>query len=207
MSDKTKISLGLASLFAVLVWSAIRPHDYFTWFLEVLPALIGVGILAALYPRFKFTNLTYALVWIQCAILMVGGHYTYAQMPLFDWIRDTFGLMRNNYDKVGHFAQGFVPAILIREVLLRASPLKRGKLLSFIVVSICMAFSALWELFEWQVAIALGPRTADFLGTQGDIWDTQEDMAACLIGATLAVLLLSKLHDKFLEKLAEPRVG
>lgn len=205
MSDKTKISFGLASLFAVLVWSAIRPHDYFTWFLEVLPALIGVGILAAFYPRFKFSNLAYALVWIQCAILMIGGHYTYARMPLFDWLRDTFGLMRNNYDKVGHFAQGFVPAIIAREVLLRTSPLKRGKLLSFIVVSICMAFSALWELFEWQVAIALGPRTNDFLGTQGDIWDTQEDMAMCLIGATLAVLLLSKLHDKYLEKFTGPR--
>jgi putative membrane protein len=205
MSDKTKISLGLASLFLVLVWSAIRPHDYFTWFLEVLPALMGVGILAAIYPHFKFTNLAYALVWIQSAILMIGGHYTYARMPLFDWIRDTFGLMRNNYDKVGHFAQGFVPAIIIREVLLRASPLKRGKLLSFVVVSICMAFSALWELFEWQVAVALGPRTTDFLGTQGDVWDTQEDMAACLIGSTLAVLLLGRLHDKFLEKFTEPR--
>jgi putative membrane protein len=207
MSDKTKLALGLASLFAVLVWSAIRPHDYFTWFLEILPALIGVGILAAFYPRFKFTNLTYALVWIQCAILIIGGHYTYARMPLFDWIRDAFGLMRNNYDKVGHFAQGFVPAIIVREVLLRASPLKRGKWLAFITVSICMAFSALWELFEWQVAVALGPRTTDFLGTQGDIWDTQEDMAACLIGAILALVLLSRLHDKFLEKFSKPRVG
>ncbi len=205
MNDKTKSVLGLASLFIVLVWSGIHPHDYFTWFLEVLPALIGVGILAAIYPRFKFTNLAYALVWIQCAILMIGGHYTYARMPLFDWIRDTLGLMRNNYDKVGHFAQGFVPAIIIREVLLRASPLKRGKLLSFVVVAICLAFSALWELFEWQVALALGPRTTDFLGTQGDVWDTQEDMAACLIGAILALVLLSRLHDKFLEKFTEPR--
>lgn len=205
MNDKTKSVLGLASLFIVLVWSGIHPHDYFTWFLEVLPALMGVGILAAIYPRFKFTNLAYALVWIQCAILMIGGHYTYARMPLFDWIRDTFGLMRNNYDKVGHFAQGFVPAIIIREVLLRASPLKRGKLLSFVVVAICLAFSALWELFEWQVALALGPRTTDFLGTQGDVWDTQEDMAACLIGAILALVLLSRLHDKFLEKFTEPR--
>ena len=187
MSDKSKLTLGLISLFAVLVWSGIRPHDYFTWFLEVLPALLGVGILAAIYPRFKFTNLTYGLVWIQCAILMVGGHYTYAEMPLFNWIRDTFGLMRNNYDKVGHFAQGFVPAVIAREALLRVTPLKRGKML--------------YELFEWQVAVILGPRTKDFIGSQGDIWDTQEDMFMCLIGATLAVLLLSRIHDKLIEKL------
>lgn len=201
MSDKSKLTLGLISLFAVLVWSGIRPHDYFTWFLEVLPALLGVGILAAIYPRFKFTNLTYGLVWIQCAILMVGGHYTYAQMPLFNWLRDTFGLMRNNYDKVGHFAQGFVPAIVAREALLRVTPLKPGKMVSFIVVSICLAFSALYELFEWQVAVILGPRTKDFIGSQGDIWDTQEDMFMCLIGAILAVLLLSRIHDKLIEKL------
>ena len=201
MSDKSKLTLGLISLFAVLVWSGIRPHDYFTWFLEVLPALLGVGILAAIYPRFKFTNLTYGLVWIQCAILMVGGHYTYAQMPLLNWLRDTFGLMRNNYDKVGHFAQGFVPAVIAREALLRVTPLKRGKMVSFIVVSICLAFSALYELFEWQVAVILGPRTKDFIGSQGDIWDTQEDMFMCLIGAILAVLLLSRIHDKLIEKL------
>lgn len=201
MSDKTKLTLGLITLLALLVWSGIRPHDYFTWFLEVLPALLGVGILAAIYPRFKFTNLAYGLVWIQCAILMIGGHYTYAQMPLFNWIRDTFGLMRNDYDKVGHFAQGFVPAIIAREALLRVTPLKRGKMLSFIVISICLAFSALYELFEWQVAVLLGSRTSDFIGSQGDIWDTQEDMFACLVGATLAVLLLSRIHDKLIDKL------
>lgn len=207
MSDKAKHALGLASLFAVLVWSGIHPHDYFTWFLEVFPALIGVGILAWVYGRFKFTNLAYGLVWVQSAILMVGGHYTYAQMPWFNWIRDTFGLMRNDYDRVGHFAQGFVPAIVAREILLRVGPLKKGKLLSFIVVSICLAFSALYELFEWRVAVALGPRATDFLGTQGDIWDTQEDMATCLVGAILAVLLLSRLHDKYLEKRAQAPVS
>jgi putative membrane protein len=207
MSDKAKLGLGLFGLFAVLVWSAIHPHDYFTWFLEVLPALAGVGIFAAIYPRFKFTNFTYGLVWIQCVILMIGGHYTYAQMPLFNWIRDSFGLMRNDYDKVGHFAQGFVPAIIAREALLRVSPLKRGKMLSFIVVSICLAFSALYELFEWQVAVALGPRATDFLGTQGDIWDTQEDMAMCLVGAILAVLLLSRIHDRLINKLTASRAS
>lgn len=200
MRVPTQLALGLLSLLAVLVWSGIHPHDYFTWFLEVLPAVAGVGILAALYPRFKFTNLAYGLVWIHAILLMIGGHYTYADVPLFNHIRDAFGLMRNDYDKVGHFAQGFVPAILAREILLRASPLKRGKLLSFLVVSICLAFSALYELIEWQVAAWLGPRATDFLGTQGDIWDTQKDMATCLVGAILALLLLSKAHDRFLRQ-------
>lgn len=200
MRIPAQLGLGLLSLLAVLVWSGIRPHDYFTWFLEVLPAVAGVGLLAALYPRFKFTNLAYGLVWIHAVILMIGGHYTYAEVPLFNHIRDAFGLMRNDYDKVGHFAQGFVPAILAREVLLRATPLKKGKPLPFLVVCICLAFSALYELIEWQVAVWLGPRATDFLGTQGDVWDTQEDMAACLIGAILALLLLSRVHDRLLSK-------
>ena len=207
MTDRTKFILGIASLFAALVWSGIHPYDYFTWFLEVFPVLAGVGILAVLYPRFKFTHFVYGLVWVHAMILMIGAHYTYARVPPFDWIRDTFGLMRNNYDKVGHFAQGFFPAIVAREVLLRASPLKRGKMLAFIVVSICLAFSAIYELIEWQVALALGPRATDFLGTQGDIWDTQEDMATCLVGAILALVLLGKLHDRYLEKQARPHVA
>lgn len=203
MGDKTKLGFGLATLLAVLVWSGIHPHDYFTWFLEVLPALAGVGVLAAIYRRFRFTNLAYGLVWVHAIILMVGGHYTYAEMPLFNWIRDHYGLMRNHYDRVGHFAQGFVPAILAREVLLRTSPLKRGKLLSFIVVSICLAFSAFYELIEWRVSVEVGSVADAFLGTQGDVWDTQKDMATCLAGAILALLLLGKLHDRYLEKLSE----
>ena len=200
MSERIKLGAGLVSLFAVLVWSGIHPYDRFTWFLEVLPAVAGVGILAAVYRRFRFTSLAYGLVWIHAIILMVGGHYTYARVPLFDWIRDTFGLMRNNYDKVGHFAQGFIPAIIAREILLRTTQLKRGKILSTIVISICLAASAFYELIEWQVAVALGPRATDFLGTQGDIWDTQEDMAMCLLGAILALLLLGRLHDRFLRE-------
>lgn len=203
MSIKNKLSLALLSLFAVLVWSGIHPHDYFTWFLEVLPPLAGVGILAAIYRRFRFTNLAYGLVWVHAIILMVGGHYTYAEMPLFNWIRDNYLMMRNDYDRVGHFAQGFVPAILAREVLLRTSPLKRGKLLSFIVVSICLAFSAFYELIEWRVSVAVGSVADAFLGTQGDVWDTQKDMATCLAGAILALLLLGKLHDRYLEKLSK----
>jgi putative membrane protein len=199
--DRTKVTLWFLTLGAVLAWSAIRPHDYFTWFLEVLPAFLGIGILAITYRRFRFTDLVYGLIWIHAAILMVGGHYTYAQMPLFNWIRDTFHLMRNDYDRLGHFAQGFVPALIAREFLLRMSSLKRGKLLAFLVVSICLAFSALYELFEWQMAVSLGPRTNDFLGTQGDVWDTQEDMATCLVGSIVSLLLMSRIHDRALQKL------
>lgn len=201
MSENSKIVLFLLSLSGVLAWSAIRPHDYFTWFLEVLPAVAGVAILAVTYGRFKFTHLVYVLVWGHAIILMVGGHYTYAEMPLFNWIRDTFGLSRNYYDRVGHFAQGFVPAMIAREILLRTSPLKKGKLLFFIVVSICLAFSAFYELIEWWVSAATGSAGDAFLGTQGDVWDTQRDMAMALIGAMSALLALGKYHDKFLEKL------
>lgn len=201
MSENSKIVLFLLSLSGVLAWSAIRPHDYFTWFLEVLPAVAGVAILAVTYGRFKFTHLVYVLVWGHAIILMVGGHYTYAEMPLFNWIRDTFGLSRNYYDRVGHFAQGFVPAMIAREILLRTSPLKKGKLLFFIVVSICLAFSAFYELIEWWVSAATGSAGDAFLGTRGDVWDTQRDMAMALIGAMSALLALGKYHDKFLEKL------
>lgn len=199
--EQTKITLWLLTLGAVLAWSAVRPHDYFTWFLEVLPVFLGVGILAATYRRFRFTDLVYGLIWIQAVILIVGGHYTYAQMPLFNWIRDAFHLTRNYYDRVGHFAQGFVPAMVAREFLLRKSPLRRGKLTAFLVICICLAFSALYELFEWRMAVALGPRTTDFLGTQGAVWDTQEDMATCLVGSIVALLLLSEIHNRALQKL------
>ena len=203
--DHPKVTLWFLTLAFVLAWSAINPHDYFTWFLEVVPVFLGVGVLAATYRRFRFTDLVYGLVLIQAAILMVGGHYTYAQMPLFNWIRDAFHLTRNDYDRVGHFAQGFVPALIAREFLLRKSPLKRGKLTAFLVVSICLAFSALYELFEWQMAVALGPRTNDFLGTQGDVWDTQEDMATCLVGSIVSLLLMSGIHDRALQKLRAHR--
>ena len=187
--------LWLAIFFAVLLWSAIRPHDYFTWFMEVLPALVAVVVLGASYARFRFSSLAYWLILVHAVILMVGGHYTYAEVPLFDWVRDLFHQGRNNYDKVGHFAQGFVPAIIARELLLRKSPLRPGAWLSCITVSICLAMSALYELFEWAVAEATGEAAEAFLGTQGYQWDTQSDMAFALLGAVLVVVLLGRYHD------------
>jgi putative membrane protein len=186
---------------AVFVWSAIRPREYFTWFLEVLPAIIGAITLAATYSRFRLTTLVYVLIAIHMLVLMIGGHYTYAEVPLFNWIRDTFATGRNSYDKVGHFAQGFVPALISREFLLRKSPLRHGKLLFFIVVCICLAISATYELVEWGVSEASGSAGDAFLGTQGDIWDTQKDMATALIGAIVALVTLSGLHDRELSRL------
>ena len=188
----------LALVAVVFVWSAFGPLDRFTWFLEVLPALVGLPLLAVTYRRFPLTSLAYSLIAAHAVILMVGGHYTYAQVPLFSWIRDTFGLARNHYDRIGHFAQGFVPAILAREILLRRTPLRRGGWLVTIVMSICLAISALYELFEWVVAVATGTAADAFLGTQGDFWDTQKDMAMCLVGAISALLILSRAHDRSL---------
>jgi putative membrane protein len=177
------------------VWSAIRPHDYFTWILEVLPAVIGAAILAGAYRRFRFTTLLYSLIAVHMIILMVGGHYTYAEVPVGNWIRDQFELSRNHYDRLGHFAQGFVPAMIAREVLLRLRVLKRGFWLVVIVVSICLAISALYELVEWLVSEMTGSAGDAFLGTQGDVFDTQKDMALAFAGAIIALLSLSKLHD------------
>jgi len=188
----------------VFIWSAINPHDYFTWILEVFPAIIGIAVLAATWHNFRFTTLVYILVGAHAIILMIGGHYTYAEVPLFNWIRDQFALSRNHYDRLGHFAQGFIPAMIVREVLLRKSPLKRGGWLFFIVVSICLAISALYELFEWGVSEATGSAGDAFLGTQGDVFDTQKDMAMALVGAITSMLLLSGLHDRQLRKLLSP---
>jgi len=187
------LSLVLA---AVFFWSAIHPHDYFTWFLEVVPALVALPILIITYPRFPLTPLAYILIFLHICILLVGGHYTYAEVPLFNWIRDTFHLSRNHFDRVGHFAQGFVPAILARELLLRTSPLRPGKWLNTIVICICLAISAAYELFEWSVAEITGSAADAFLGTQGDVWDTQKDMLTALIGAIFALILLSRLHNR-----------
>jgi putative membrane protein len=186
----------IALVLGVLVWSAIKPHDYFTWFLEVLPIFIVAPILLLTYPKFRLTPLVYILLAIHAIILMIGGHYTYAQVPLFNWIRDTFDLSRNYYDRVGHFAQGFIPAIVIRELLLRKSPLEQGKWLFLIVTSICLAFSACYELFEWAVAVLTGTAADDFLGTQGDPWDTQMDMFFALCGAVISQVMLGKYHDR-----------
>ena len=193
--------LLLVSVAAAFLWSGIAPRDRFTWFLEVLPAIVGFFVLAGTYRRFPFTRLTYLLMAIHAVILMVGGHYTYAEVPLFNWLRDTFHLSRNYYDRVGHFAQGFVPAIIAREVLLRRTPLRPGGWLATLVFSVCMAISALYELMEWGVSAATGSAADAFLGTQGDVWDTQKDMAMCLVGAVTALLVMTRLHDRALEKL------
>lgn len=185
--------------FAVLIWSVIDPKRLLTWFLEVVPALIGFVVLVMTYRRFPLTSLLYVLITIHAVILMIGGHYTYAHVPLFDWIRDTFGFSRNHYDRVGHFAQGFVPALIAREVLIRTSPLKEGKWLFFVVVCICLSISAMYELIEWQYAVIKGGESADeFLGSQGDIWDTQSDMALALVASIIALISLGKLHDRIL---------
>jgi len=183
------------------VWSAVRPHDYFTWFLEVVPVLIALPILILTHRRFAMTDLVYGLIAFHAVILIIGGHYTYAEVPLGNWLRDTFELSRNHYDRLGHFVQGFVPAIIVREVLLRNSPLRRGKWLAFLVGSVCLAVSAIYELIEWAVGVATGEGAMAFLGTQGDIWDTQTDMFLCLVGAVVSLLVLSRLHDRLLASL------
>jgi putative membrane protein len=188
--------LWLVVYFGMLSWSLVNPHDYFTWFLEALPALIGFVIIAALYRQYRLTPLAYTLILIHCMILFVGAHYTYAQVDLFKFIRDFFGWQRNNYDKIGHFAQGFVPAVIAREVLIRKDVVKGRRWLNLFVVSLCLAFSALYEIFEWFVAILSGDSAESFLGTQGYVWDTQSDMVMALFGAVLALALLSKLHDR-----------
>lgn len=186
---------------AVLAWSAVDPKDRLTWWLEVLPALAGIAILAATRHRFPLTTLLYLLILAHAIVLMVGGHYTYAEVPLGDWFRDWSGGDRNDYDKLGHFAQGFVPAMVARELLLRLEVLKRRAWLGFVVVSICLAISALYELLEWWAALLSAEAASAFLGTQGYVWDTQSDMAWALAGAVIALLFLSRLHDRQLARL------
>jgi putative membrane protein len=188
---------------AALVVSGIAPYDRTTWWLEIFPILIGAPILVATYRRFPLTRLTYTLLAVHALILIVGGHYTYARVPLGFWMRDVLGLARNDYDRIGHFAQGFVPAILFREILLRTSPLRPGPWLFVIVTAMCLAFSACYEFFEWWSALAGGHAADAFLGTQGDVWDTQWDMFSALLGAISAQLLLARIHDRSLAKLLE----
>jgi putative membrane protein len=194
----------LVTYFAALIWSVVEPQDYFTWFLEAAPALFGLLLIAATYRRFSLTSLTYTLILIHCVILFIGAHYTYAQVDTFKVVRDFFGWQRNNYDKVGHFAQGFVPAIIVREVLIRKAVVNGRGWLNLFVISVCLAFSALYELFEWGVAVVTGDSADNFLGTQGYIWDTQSDMAMALLGAIVALLVFSKLHDKQLAENYRP---
>lgn len=181
---------------ATLLWSAINPEDYFTWLLEVAPALIAIVVLAATRRNFPLTGLAYFLILVHCLILMVGGHYTYAKVPLFDWVKDVFELQRNNYDKVGHFAQGFIPAIVVREIIVRNNLVNGPRWAAFFTVSVCLAFSAFYELIEWWVASLSGESAEAFLGTQGYVWDTQSDMALALLGAIIALATLGRLHDR-----------
>jgi putative membrane protein len=189
----------LSIFFAVLAWSAWNPHDYPTWWLEVSPALVALVLLAATRRSFPLTPLAYWLILFHAIILMVGGHYTYAEVPAGDWLRDLVGGSRNNYDKLGHLVQGFVPAIVAREVLVRNRVIGRRGWLGFIVVCICLAISAAYELLEWWVAVLSEEAAESFLGTQGYVWDTQSDMFLAFVGAVLAVLLLSPLHDRQLQ--------
>ena len=190
------ILLLLILFFTILTWSAINHFDYFTWFLEAIPAIIALVILALTYKRFRFTNLAYIAIFIHCCILLVGAKYTYAEVPLFNYIQEYFEHTRNNYDKIGHFAQGFIPAIVARELLIRLKVLNKKSWLPFIVISICLSISAIYELFEWSVAAMSGQTADDFLGTQGFEWDAQSDMLCATIGAICALLFISKAHDK-----------
>jgi putative membrane protein len=187
------VLLGL--VLAALVLSGIGPKDRVTWWLEVFPVLIGVPVLVLTHRRFPLTPLLYRLLAVHALILVVGGHWTYADVPLGEWVKDWTG-GRNQYDKLGHFAQGFVPAVLAREILLRRSPLGRGRWLSLFVVSVCLAFSALYEMFEWWAAVLGGSGADAFLGTQGYAFDTQSDMFMALVGAVTALVLLSRVHDR-----------
>jgi len=202
MKTGTRTHLALlATVVAVILWSAWQPYDRFTWWLEVTPGLVGLTILLATYRRFRFTTLCYTLIALHICVLCVGGHYTYARVPLFDWLRPIFAWQRNNYDRLGHFMQGFVPAIIAREVLIRGGVLARQNWLPFLVLSICLAISALYELIEWWTALLSGAAANDFLGSQGDLWDTQADMCLALIGATAALIFLSAIHNRAIRKL------
>ncbi len=191
----------LAAALAGLAVSGFHPHDRLVWLLEVLPVLIGLPLLVFTHRRFPLTRLAYRLLLVHAFILMVGGHYTYARVPPGDWLRELFSLSRNHYDRLGHLAQGFVPAIVVREVLLRRSPLTQGKWLYFLTVAVCLAISAGYELIEWGVAVSGSQAAGDFLGSQGDVWDTQWDMFCALIGANLALMTLGRLHDRQLAAL------
>ena len=188
----------LLAVLGALLLSGLAPYDRATWWLEVFPILVGVPLLVATRRRFPFTDLVYTLLAVHALILMVGGHYTYERVPLGAWVQQVFGLARNDYDRLGHFAQGFVPAIVAREILLRTSPLRPGRWLFVLVTAVCLAISACYEFIEWWVAVAGGSSADAFLGTQGDVWDTQWDMFTALLGAITAQTLLGSLHDRSL---------
>jgi putative membrane protein len=193
---KKKHLLYLIIFCIVAIWSAIGAHSGSIWLLESLPCLIGIFVLAITYKKFQFTDISYFFILIHCIILLIGAHYTYAHVPLFDWLQEVFDWKRNNYDKIGHFAQGFIPAMIIRELFIRLEILKKSSWLPFIVTCICLAISAAYELFEWLVAVLIKQSAEDFLGTQGYVWDTQSDMLCAGIGAITMLVVLSKIQDK-----------
>lgn len=180
--------------------SAFQPHDYFTWFLEVFPAIIGFFVLIFTFSKFQFTYFTYCFILTHCYVLFIGGHYTYAEVPLFNWIKEIFHQSRNNYDKVGHFMQGFVPAIITREILIRKNIISNKGWLAFLTVSVCVTVSVIYEFLEWFVALGTGESADAFLGTQGYVWDTQSDMLYATVGAISMVLFLGKWHKKIIDK-------
>ena len=191
----------LAVFLAVLAWSAHRPHDYFTWFLEVAPALAGAAVVGLTRRRFPLSGLVMAVILLHCLVLMVGGKYTYAENPLFAWISAGMGWQRNYYDRLGHLMQGFTPALLVRELFLRLDVLRRPAWLPFLAACVALAISAVYEFIEWWVALATGEAAEAFLGTQGDVWDTQWDMFLALLGALAGQILLSRRHDRQLARL------
>jgi putative membrane protein len=201
MSRSRALALYSAALIALLALSGYQPFDLATWVMEVVPVVIVLVILWISHRRFPLTPLLYALIFVHAVVLMQGGHYSYARVPLGDWMREWFHLSRNPYDGIGHFAQGFIPAIAARELLLRRTLLERGGWLFVIVTSVCLAISALYELIEWGVAVALGQGADEFLGTQGDPWDTQKDMAFAWLGAMVAQWLFARWHDAQLSRL------
>lgn len=190
---------ALVALAAALVLSGIRPFDRLTWFMEVVPVLVAAPVLIATYRRFPLTNLLYALIFVHALVLILGGAYSYARVPLGFWLQDLLALERNPYDRIGHFMQGFVPAMVAREILFRREFVAGGKMLGFLSGCVALAFSAFYELVEWWSALALGQGAEEFLGTQGDPWDTQADMFLALVGAASALTLLSRLHDRQME--------
>jgi putative membrane protein len=194
-----KYYLLIFLFFAGFGISAISPHDYFTWVLEVFPAIIGFIVLLATFKRFRFSYLTYCMILVHSYVLFVGGHYTYAEVPLFNWIKEAFHQTRNNYDKMGHFTQGFVPAMITRELFIRLQAVKRSWL-AFLTVCVCVTISVLYEFLEWFVSIATGSSGDSFLGTQGYVWDTQSDMLYAAIGATCMVVFMVRLQDKAINR-------
>jgi putative membrane protein len=201
MMIRNALALYSAALIALLGLSGYKPHDLPTWAMEVAPVVIVLVVLWISHQRFPLTPLLYALIFVHAVVLLLGGHYTYARVPLGDWMQNVFGLARNPYDGIGHFAQGFIPAIAARELLLRHTALQRGGWLFVIVTAVCLAISALYELIEWGAAVVLGQGAEEFLGTQGDPWDTQKDMALAWLGAMAAQWLLARWHDRQLAAL------